>query len=287
MTPEFYHRFLFSLWQQVNYLIEHLSPARNHRTLELCAVFWAAVVFPEFRGAAEWLEFARRELTTNVLTDLLDDGVQCELSPDYHHIVLRNCLAARRLSAMNDIPMPAIMDELLRKALKFSMYAHTPAGEVPAFSDGDRGNFLYLLQEGYELYGDKEFLFVSMQGRQGKPPSHRSVCFRDSGYIALRSGWGEQRRYEDEQHLLFDCGPLGAGNHGHFDLLSFELTAHGRSLVVDPGRYTYDESGEVNERALFRGTAAHNTVLVDGRNQTRYQRHGRKFRVQVRRRITN
>jgi hypothetical protein len=86
-------------------------------------------------------------------------------------------------------------------------------------------------------------------------------------------------RYEDEQYLLFDCGPLGAGNHGHLDLLSFELAAYGRSLVLDPGRYTYDESGEVNERALFRGTASHNTVLVDGRNQTRYEAHGSKFRV--------
>jgi hypothetical protein len=39
---------------------------------------------------------------------------------------------------------------------------------------------------------------------------------------------------------------------------------------VDPGRYTYSEAGEVNWRVHFRGTAAHNTVCVDGRNQTRY-----------------
>ena len=69
---------------------------------------------------------------------------------------------------------------------------------------------------------------------------------------------------------MFDCGPLGEGNHGHFDCLSFELAAHGRSLVVDPGRYTYSEAGDINWRVRFRSTASHNTVLVDGRNQTRY-----------------
>ena len=73
---------------------------------------------------------------------------------------------------------------------------------------------------------------------------------------------------------MFDCGPLGEGNHGHFDALSFELAAHGRSLVVDPGRYTYSEAVDaidgVNWRPHFRGTAAHNTVCVDGRSQTRY-----------------
>jgi hypothetical protein len=69
---------------------------------------------------------------------------------------------------------------------------------------------------------------------------------------------------------VFDCGPLGEGNHGHFDALSFELAAHGRSLIVDPGRYTYSEAGDINWRVHFRGTAAHNTVCVDGRHQTCY-----------------
>lgn len=68
---------------------------------------------------------------------------------------------------------------------------------------------------------------------------------------------------------MLDCGPR-AGNHGHFDLLSVEVAAFGRSLIVDPGRYTYHEAGEVNWRGISRH-AMHNTVAVDGRNQTRYE----------------
>ena len=41
--------------------------------------------------------------------------------------------------------------------------------------------------------------------------------------------------------------------------------------MVDPGRYTYAE-GEPNLRHWFRGTAAHNTVCVDGADQTPYAR---------------
>ena len=37
--------------------------------------------------------------------------------------------------------------------------------------------------------------------------------------------------------------------------------------MLDPGRYTYAE-GDPNWRHWFRGTAAHNTVTVDGRDQT-------------------
>ena len=41
--------------------------------------------------------------------------------------------------------------------------------------------------------------------------------------------------------------------------------------MVDPGRYTYSESGP-NWRRWFKGTAAHNTVTVDGLDQTPYRR---------------
>src|SRR5262249_14996782 len=157
----------------------------------------------EFENAAEWLEFSRAELTRNMQTDLLPDGVQCELSLDYHHIVLRNYLSARRLSLMNGIPMPAEMDALMRKALEFSMYAHTPAGDTPAVSDGDRGKFLYLLEQGHQLYGSQDLLYVATQGRRGAAPARRSVSFPSSGYVVLRSGWGERARYQDEQYLLF------------------------------------------------------------------------------------
>ena len=58
-----------------------------------------------------------------------------------------------------------------------------------------------------------------------------------------RSGWDRQARF-----LLLDCGPLGAGGHGHYDLLSLEVSAGGRPLIVDPGRYTYSEAGEENWR---------------------------------------
>jgi hypothetical protein len=40
---------------------------------------------------------------------------------------------------------------------------------------------------------------------------------------------------------------------------------------MDPGRFTYAE-GEPNLRRWFRGTAAHNTVCVDGTDQTPYAR---------------
>ncbi len=78
---------------------------------------------------------------------------------------------------------------------------------------------------------------------------------------------------------MLDCGPIGAGGHGHYDLLGIEASAGGRRLLVDPGRFTYAESTSENWRRWFKGTAAHNTVCVDGLDQTPYRRRKPKGQV--------
>jgi hypothetical protein len=69
--------------------------------------------------------------------------------------------------------------------------------------------------------------------------------------------------------MVFDCGPFGhkpTPNHGHADALSFEISAYGQTMLVDPGIYSA-HLGE-NWRNYFRSTHAHNTVVVDNKNQS-------------------
>lgn len=284
LTGDFYAKFLCSLHTQVNYLCAHLTPARNHRTIELYAIFMAAVVFPEFADAATWLAFAQRELEKNIRADLRSDGVHCEQSTDYHHLVVKNYLGIKRLALANGIAFSAEFDDLLQRALDFAMFIHRPDGMIPALSDGDSRSFLELLRQGDEIYNNPMWLYVATAGREGIVPDRCSTTFPAGGYTIMRSGWGDaDTTFTDERYLVFDCGPQGEGNHGHLDLLNIEMAAYGKALVVDPGRYTYHEpdpnSSEPNWRVHFRGTAAHNTVQVDGLNQTRYQFHRKKFKL--------
>ncbi len=271
----FWRRMLHSIHEQVEFLCANLTPKRNHRTLELLAIFLAGVVFPEFRRAETWRSFALEQTLANVQADLLIDGVHCELSTDYHHLALRNWLQVRALAADNGVVIePGLrhaLDRALEAALEFGMHVHQPNGSMPSLSDGDVRGFLPLLAQGAQLFGRADVRFVATGGVDGTPPSQRVAHFAASGYHVIRSDW----QSPNAQHLVFDCGPLGEGNHGHFDALSFELAAFGHALVVDPARFTYSEAttpdDPVNWRVHFRGTAAHNTVCVDGRNQTRYE----------------
>lgn len=278
ISPGFLGVFLQSVHEQVSYLRANINPARNHRTLELYAVFLAAVVFPEFADAQDWLDFSRDALADNAAEDILPDGVHCELSSFYHHTALKNFLTAKRLAELNDIALPARLDAAIERALTFSAYIHRPDGFIPALSDADSESFYSLLEQGSRYYDRPDLAYVYSHGQRGNPPAQRSFRFTQSGYYILRSPWrGGSEKFSDARYLVFDCGPLGAGNHGHLDLLNIEVAAYGQPLVVDPGRYSYDESGQTNWRVRFRGTAYHNTVAVDGLNQTRYEYHaGRK-----------
>jgi uncharacterized heparinase superfamily protein len=69
--------------------------------------------------------------------------------------------------------------------------------------------------------------------------------------------------------VVFDAGPLGFSPlyaHGHADALSFWLSYGGCEFLIDPGTFCY----YTNEawRAYFRGTAGHNTLRLDGVDQS-------------------
>ena len=264
-------RIVASLAQQTTYLRNHLTAERNHRTLELYALLIAGLAFPEAFNA-NLLDFAMEALHQNLLTDVHPDGVHREHSTHYHMMVLRSYLGARENVRRFGLSFPRDYDERLERACEFAMHCHRPDGGIPTLSDSDTGNYSDLLQLAASLLSRPDFLYAASAGVHGAPPLKRYVSFPDAGYHIQRSGWGKSgTALEHESFLIFDCGALGDGGHGHYDMLNVEIAARGKSLIIDPGRYTYSEHPP-NFRKWFKGTAAHNTVCIDGLDQVSYRR---------------
>ena len=260
-----------SLQKQLTHLRQNLTAERNHRTLELYALFIAALALPELEGNDEVLSFAMAALHENFLKDFRADGVHREQSSHYHMTVLRSFLGARENARRLGLFFPDSYDERLVSACEFALHVHRPDGSIPALSDADTGSYLDLLKLAADLFERPDFLYCATSGIEGIAPPSTSVNFPAGGYFIQRSGWGEgPRKFQDERYLIFDCGPLGDGGHGHYDLLTVEISANGKPLVTDPGRFTYAEEHDQRWRHAFKGTAAHNTVCIDGIDQTAY-----------------
>jgi hypothetical protein len=89
-----------------------------------------------------------------------------------------------------------------------------------------------------------------------KAPTLTSSAFIHGGFYVIR---------HNDLYMAVHCsvnGRRGTGNHSHNDMLSFELYAYDKSFIIDPGTYLY--TADPQSRNLFRSTAYHNTVMVDG-----------------------
>jgi hypothetical protein len=119
------------------------------------------------------------------------------------------------------------------------------------------------------LLGDEpaesfELLRVSAAG-ESKSAEQRE--FREGGYYVL----GEAFATEREIRIVADAGPLGylsIAAHGHADALAFTLSVGGKPILVDPGTFGYGAG--TRWRHYFKGTSAHNTVVVDRQDQSDY-----------------
>jgi hypothetical protein len=270
-----------------NYLSTFFSP-NTHLLGEAAALFFLGTLFPNLRSATKWREQGWKILVHGAATQVCEDGFYFEQSGYYHVYALDLFLHARILAGLNGTSIPAEFDQTLQRMLN-ALLLLSRAGGSPSIGDDDGGrlfdahrnrqeHLLDPLATGAVLYRRGDFKFAAsgpreetiwLLGAQGiadfKPlpsaePAFDSAALEASGfYLMADKASGQQ--------LSIDAGPMGwgSGGHAHADSLSVCLIRNGRNLLMDPGTFEY--TGESGERGRLRGTAAHNTMLVDGQDQ--------------------
>lgn len=197
-----------------------------------------------FLGDQRTLQKARHRLGRELLVQVLADGGHYERSPSYHAQVLEDLIDVRNLlEAAEESDIPG-----LRPAIS-SMQGWlaslpSPGGRLPPVNDSA------------PLGTEK--LQLLLEGAAGETGD--LVILEPSGYFITSAG--------PRLKLFGDIGlpcPPNLPAHAHADCLSFELIVDGEVLIVDAGTSTY-ERGE--QRSYERSTRAHNTVVLDGSDQT-------------------
>ncbi len=272
------------------------SSANNHRIGEAAGVFIAASYWGEPDRGRSWREESRDILCQEILAQTYGDGCGREQALGYHLFILQFFLLAGITARRAGEDFPGPYWSRLERMLEFAGALTEGGGAPPMFGDcddayvldlgGPHGDARGLLAVGAVLFGRSDLKTGSggyeesarwLLGRSSRPQFEAiapapaegplaSRAFPDSGYDLLQCG---KRGNPDCVSVLFDCGELGFGPlaaHGHADALSFTLRAFGVDVFVDPG--TYDYFSFPAWRDYFRSTRAHNTVVVDGADQS-------------------
>ena len=297
---ELCHKLIAGLVTHGRYLDAHLELyiPNNHLLLEAKALAFLGILFPEFKQAKRWRERGLNLLERQVAEQVCTDGVHGERTTLYQRVIAGELLELLVLMDNNRIPASANLVERFAKMYEFELALAKPDGSFPLLGDSaavdthlrfsaSSGGALFCKRDDlnsrarswqeadYWLLKDvNERDSASAPSPTRNAQAAKSSAFPVGGYYVMRAGQGAAAHY-----LVFDCGPFGLEalpNHGHADALSFELYALGQTLLVDPGFYSATLGLEW--RNFFRGTKSHNTLVVDGLDQSHLMDARRVYR---------
>lgn len=288
--PALLGRWLTSIEAHCRFIARHLSAfssANNHLIGEVTGLFVATTTWLSTPEADKWADLAHTVLEREAKLQFSVDGVNREQATSYQIFSSEFLVVAGMQGECCGRTFSNDFWAVLSRSVVFLRTISSVGGKFPMFGDADDGAVWHLetagsdqarsLQEilrvacGQQLASDatdsaKWFRAIFRDSVTERPvPSGRLHRFPEGGYFLFGANFG----LENEVKGVVDCGPLGylgIAAHGHADALSLVLSVAGEECLVDPGTYSYWQ--ELKWRDYFRGTSAHNTLRVDGLDQS-------------------
>lgn len=268
LPVELSDQLLRSLVAHGEYLADpaHYEGDYNHGITQAAALLVLAESFPDLGEAPLWRELARERLATGLRDVVDEDGVLVENSPYYHFYVLEKYWEIYKYVNEQEIVVSEDFNATIEGMVEHATYVLQPDRDLPLLG-ASISRTITPAGEFREIADDvPTFAYAVTQGASGSPPPELHRRFPSSGIVLLRSGWGEDRPYDEEAQALFDAGPYRT-DHSDLDALSLSFYTAGTRVLRDAGLFTYEADHPFY--AYFHGTRGHNTVMVDGIDQAR------------------
>ncbi|MBQ9198153.1 MAG: alginate lyase family protein [Clostridia bacterium] len=281
--------YLGAVKMHADYLVAHYTnheKSSNWLTMESGALLQAAIMFPELLGSKDWMKHGYQRVMHEMRYSFDNDGVHMERTSIYHMVAAISYFQCIRLCELNGIPVPPYARDTISRACEFILRQLKPDFSTPMIGDADRDDLtarrsdtsLYegmnLSMDPYDLNemrawfrqmaawtGRGDFLWVATGRAQGHPPIERNFSMREAGIHIMRTGWGNEDSYMHIHGVQLERGEKST--HSHNDTGHFELQIAGEDILLDGGRYIYNQSVWKDWRHYFTGALAHNTLYCD------------------------
>jgi hypothetical protein len=293
-APEFTtvlrRRFLKAMLQHGQQILDNLEYTDNngnHYLSNGVGLLFLGVLFRELAPAAAWRNKGAEIVWGEIHRQVHPDGVDFEQGLGYHGLVTEFWYSCVLLCERNGLSVPPHVRERLQRMFDFMLAYSRPDGTFPQIGDNDDGRLAGIDDEpvgshrrhlavGAVMFGRDDLLGAAgealetaawlcglqvLRQQRSATPQPVSQAFPVGGFYIMRNA---------DTSMVIDGGEVGMrgiGGHGHADVLSFDLWAAGAGVLVDSGTYTY--SADAVLRQALRGTAAHNTVRIDGQDSSR------------------
>ncbi len=241
-----------SLAVQVRWLSQRIEShlQGNHMFANAKALVHAGLYF-EGEEAERWLRRGLSLMQTQIAEQILVDGGHFERSPMYHAGFLEDMLDTMGIMQAYGRTVDAAWFETIARMMSWLEAMSHPDSGIAFFNDAAFG----VSPAPAQLRNYAERLKVAL-GPIGTEGVRRLM---PSGYVSIDL---------PPFLLICDVAPIGPDHlpaHAHADTLSFELSFKGQRVFVNSGTSEY---GLGEERQRQRGTAAHNTLVLDNENSS-------------------
>lgn len=282
---------LDALYRQGRFIFDnlenHYEITSNHYLSNVVGLYYVTALFAELEPAPLWLDFCLKALEREIDVQVLADGMDFESAVPYHRLVTELFLGSLRLARFRGDALSDAYREKLLLMMEFLAGTLRPDGLMPVIGDADDGRLHILSEYGTWNRQDPRHILAAagsilkrpdwlamapetsrweagwwgLDAAPGlaEPPPPQVQLFPDAGIAVARGA----AHYLAVTNSI--VGAAGFGNHKHNDQLAFELHLRGMPLLIDPGSFVY--TSDFDARNLFRGTAYHNTLMIDGVEQ--------------------
>ena len=265
-------------WRTAQTLGYARSQRSNHLISEAVGLWTAGTLYPELREAEVWRNLGAQLLQEAVLDQITPEGVSQQHSFNYQRMILHLLLWTLRLTEIHSAPLHEDIRARAQAAFDFMRAWVDPvSGLAPNYGSDDGSlilplalgsyrDFRPLLQSGAAVLNrpalepgpwDEAALWFGLKPAVAERISTAPPAPAGAGYFRLgnESSWGLIRagRYTRR--------PFQA------DQLHVDLWWQGINLARDAGTYLYNGPPPWNNGLA--GTAVHNTVMIDHRDQMR------------------
>jgi len=264
-------------WRTAQTLGYARSQRSNHLISEAVGLWTAGTLYPELREALVWQNLGAHLLHEAVLDQITPEGVSQQHSFNYQRMILHMLLWTLRLAEIHRAPLHEDIRSRAQAAVDFIRpWVDPVSGHVPNYGSDDGSLILPLASGSYRDFRPLLQFAAGVLHRPALDPGpwdEAALWFGVEPSIVEKaaplpspSATGYFRLGDETSWALIRAGhytrrPFQA------DQLHVDLWWKGINLARDPGTYLYNGPPPWNNGLA--GTAVHNTVTVDGRDQMR------------------